>query len=126
MEVVGKPWEPEFRAVLTVSLNPFILAGQNATKLRKAFYAIVGPHTERPCGLPPGEKISKASRLDRHCKTISRRLTRRTPKCLAWLEVRRKLVDQAAIARRAELREATLQGDSLGAPLAAERSPPVG
>lgn len=35
MEVVGKPWEPEFRGVLTVSLNPFILAGQNATKLRK-------------------------------------------------------------------------------------------
>jgi len=36
MEIVGKPWEPEFRAVLTVSLNPFILAGQNVTKLRKA------------------------------------------------------------------------------------------
>lgn len=36
MEVVGKPWEPEFRAVLTVSLNPFTLAAQDAATLRKA------------------------------------------------------------------------------------------
>jgi hypothetical protein len=36
MAVVGKPWEPAFRAVLTVSLNPVTLAGQDATTLRKA------------------------------------------------------------------------------------------
>jgi len=36
MEAVGKPWEPEFRAVLAVSLNPFTLAGHDATTLRKA------------------------------------------------------------------------------------------
>lgn len=36
MDVVGKPWEPTFRAVLLVSLNPFTLAGQDTTKLRKA------------------------------------------------------------------------------------------
>jgi transposase len=35
MAVVGKPWEPVFRAMLTVSLNPFILAGQGTTALRK-------------------------------------------------------------------------------------------
>jgi transposase len=36
MDVLGKPWEPLFRAVLTVALNPFVLACQNATVLRKA------------------------------------------------------------------------------------------
>jgi hypothetical protein len=36
MAVVGKPWEPVFRAMLTVSLNPAILAGQDGTVLRKA------------------------------------------------------------------------------------------
>ena len=36
MEVVGKPWEPEFRAVVAVSLNPFTLADQDAATLRKA------------------------------------------------------------------------------------------
>ena len=36
MAVVGKPWESEFRAMLTVSLNPFTLAGQGTTALRKA------------------------------------------------------------------------------------------
>ncbi len=36
MAVAGKPWEPVFRAILTVSLNPFTLAGQDTTALRKA------------------------------------------------------------------------------------------
>ncbi len=36
MAVVGKPWEPVFRALLTVSLNPVTLAGQDTTALRKA------------------------------------------------------------------------------------------
>ena len=36
MDAVGKPWEPTFRAVLTLSLNPFTLAGYDAVILRKA------------------------------------------------------------------------------------------
>ena len=36
MALVGKPWEPVFRAMLAVSLNPVILAGQDGTALRKA------------------------------------------------------------------------------------------
>ena len=36
MAVAGKPWEPVFRALLTVSLNPATLAGQDTTALRKA------------------------------------------------------------------------------------------
>jgi len=36
MQVVGKPWEPEFRAVLAESLNPFILADQDTATLRRA------------------------------------------------------------------------------------------
>lgn len=36
MDAVGKPWEPQFRAVLAISLNPFTLAGQEAATLRKA------------------------------------------------------------------------------------------
>jgi transposase len=36
MAIVGKPWEPVFRAMLTVSLNPVTLAGQDTTALRKA------------------------------------------------------------------------------------------
>jgi len=39
MDVVGKPWEPPFRAMLTVSLNPITLAGQDAAALRKALQA---------------------------------------------------------------------------------------
>jgi transposase len=34
MEAVGKPWEPVCREVLTVSLNPFTLAGQDAMTLK--------------------------------------------------------------------------------------------
>jgi len=37
MDAVGKPWEPQFLAVLAVSLNPFTLAGQDEGALRKAF-----------------------------------------------------------------------------------------
>jgi transposase len=36
MAVAGKPWEPVFRAMLTVSLNPVTLAGQDTTVLREA------------------------------------------------------------------------------------------
>jgi len=38
MAAAGKPWEPVFRALLTVSLNPFTLAGagRNITELREA------------------------------------------------------------------------------------------
>lgn len=36
MDVVGKPWEPAFRAVIDVALNPFTLARQSVTALRKA------------------------------------------------------------------------------------------
>ncbi len=36
MDVAGKPWEPTFRAVITVTLNPFALARQSAPALRKA------------------------------------------------------------------------------------------
>jgi transposase len=36
MDVVGKPWEPAFRAVITVTLNPFALARQSVPALRKA------------------------------------------------------------------------------------------
>ena len=36
MAVAGKPWEPTFRAVLTVSVNPFTLISQDVTALRKA------------------------------------------------------------------------------------------
>jgi transposase len=36
MDVVGKPWEPVFRAVMTVALNPFALAHQSVTALRNA------------------------------------------------------------------------------------------
>jgi len=36
MDVVGKPWEPVFRAVMTEPLNPFTLARQSVTALRKA------------------------------------------------------------------------------------------
>ena len=36
MAVAGKPWEPVFRALLTVSVNPATLAGQDTTALRKA------------------------------------------------------------------------------------------
>jgi transposase len=36
MEVVGKPWEPVFRAVLTMGVNPFTFSRQGTTALRKA------------------------------------------------------------------------------------------
>lgn len=36
MDVVGKPWEPVFRAVITVALNPFTLARQSMAVLRNA------------------------------------------------------------------------------------------
>jgi len=36
MQAVGKPWEPAFRAVLAVSLNPLALADRDAATLRKA------------------------------------------------------------------------------------------
>ncbi len=36
MDIVGNPWEPVFRAVLTVALNPFVLARQSVPALRKA------------------------------------------------------------------------------------------
>jgi transposase len=36
MDAVGKPWEPAFRAVLAMSLNPFTLANHDAATLRKA------------------------------------------------------------------------------------------
>jgi transposase len=36
MAIVGKPWEPAFRAMLTVSLNPVTLAGQDGTALQEA------------------------------------------------------------------------------------------
>ncbi len=36
MDVVGKPWEPVARAVIPVALNPFALARQGLTDLRKA------------------------------------------------------------------------------------------
>jgi transposase len=36
MAVVGKPWERACRALLTVSLNPVTLAGQDTTALREA------------------------------------------------------------------------------------------
>ena len=36
MAVAGKPWEPMFRAVLSVSLNPATLSSQDETALRKA------------------------------------------------------------------------------------------
>jgi len=36
MAVAGKPWEPVFRAMLAVSLNPFTLTDQGTTALRKS------------------------------------------------------------------------------------------
>ena len=36
MALVGKPWEPAFRAMLTVSLDPVTLVGQGTTALREA------------------------------------------------------------------------------------------
>jgi transposase len=36
MAAVGKPWEPAFRAMVALSLNPFTLAGQQSIALRKA------------------------------------------------------------------------------------------
>jgi transposase len=45
MAVVGKPWEAVFRALLTVSLNPVTLAGQDATGLREA---LQDKHSRKP------------------------------------------------------------------------------
>jgi transposase len=36
LDVLGKPWEPLFRAALAIALNPFALACQSAPALRKA------------------------------------------------------------------------------------------
>ena len=63
MEAVGKPWELEFRAVLTVSLNPFTLVGRDAARLRKALQ----------------DKLSRRARLEElvpQLRTACERLTR--------------------------------------------------
>jgi transposase len=45
MAVVGKPWERACRALLTVSLNPVTLAGQDTTTLREA---LQDKHSRKP------------------------------------------------------------------------------
>jgi len=45
MAVVGKPWERTSRALLTVSLNPVTLAGQDTTVLREA---LQDKHARKP------------------------------------------------------------------------------
>ena len=63
MEAVGKPWEPVCRAVLTVSLNPFTLAGTDAMTLREALQ----------------DKLSREARLEElipRLRTACEQLTR--------------------------------------------------
>jgi len=53
MEAVSKPWELEFRAVLAVSLNPFTLAGQEATTLRNTLQDTLSRMTRLEPLVPP-------------------------------------------------------------------------
>ncbi len=63
MEIMGKPWEPALRAMMTVALNPFTLSRQGLPTLRKALLE------KRPRGGLPDDLVP---RLLTVCETLTR------------------------------------------------------
>jgi len=63
MAAAGKPWDPTFRAVVSVSLNPATLSSQDETVLRKALQ-------DKPARKAPPEEV--IPRLRTACEQLAR------------------------------------------------------